>query len=184
VLAAGCGGSADGAQVRVADVIKQFHSVEKRPAGGAFEIAEYTLGGRTLPAVAVPPTSRLVWTYSPLPRRSTLRAELGVADLGGDSRVHVRVGISDGRTYETLAERVVETSESAGGWTPIAVSLSAYGGPQWSLFYRPDTRLWEIILATTAIEGSPDRVYWGWPGIDTDVRAARLHLAQRASAQP
>lgn len=162
-------------------MIKQFHYVEKRPEGGTFEIAEYTLAGRSLPTVAVPPTSRLMWTHAPLPRRSTLHAEIGVADAAGDSRVHFRMGISDGRVYETLGERLVEPGA---GWTPFSVSLSAYAGPQWSLFYRPDARRWEIILATTALVGTPEGVYWGRPGIETDTGAARLHFAQRTSAQP
>jgi hypothetical protein len=184
MLAVACGGRTDRTEIRVADLIKQFDYVEKRPAAGAFEIAEYTLAGRTLPSVVTPASTRLVWTYAPLPRRAVLRTDVGIPRDQRPSRVHVRVGISDRRVYETLRERIIDTAESGGDWIPLEADLSRYAGPQWSLFYRPDERRWEIVLASVVLEGSPQAVYWGRPAIHTDVAAARRHFAQRTSAPP
>jgi hypothetical protein len=181
-LVAACGGRTGRIEIRVADLIKQFEYVEKRPAAGTFEIAEYTLAGRTLPSVVTPATTRLFWPYAPLPRRAVLRTEIGIPLAQGASRVYVRLGISDGRVYETLRERIVDTAASGGEWVVLAADLSRYAGPQWSLFYRPDERRWEIVLASLVLEGSPPAVYWGRPAIHADVADARRHFAQRARA--
>jgi hypothetical protein len=165
-------------------LIKQFDYVEKRPVAGAFEIAEYTLAGRTLPSVVTPANSRLIWTHAPLPRRAVLRADIGVPFDEDATRVYVRVGISDGRIYETLREHTLDNTETGGEWVPIEVDLSRYAGPQWSLFYRPDERRWEIILASVVLDGSLPAIYWGRPAIHADVAAARRHFAGRAGAPP
>lgn len=163
------------------DLLAGFRSAETRPAGATFELAEHTLGGTTHPCLVARATSRVTWTVTPMPRRGRLRAGLGVAGDGGASRVNFRVGISDGRTYETLAERIVGSADAAAGWQPLEVDLSKYAGPQWRLFYRPDTHRWELILATSAIEGAPPAVYWAAPGIDTDRAAARRYHEARSS---
>lgn len=162
------------------DLIAEFDGAAKRPTAGAFAVAEIALGGDPRPAVVAPATSRITWKVGSLPRRGSLRTAVGVApSLAGPDRATVRVGISDGRTYETLAEQAVSSHDSATGWLPLAVDLSKYAGPQWRLFYRPDARRWEIVLASQAMDGDPTAVYWAAPGIDTDRRGARRYQETR-----
>lgn len=179
--AAACGPAGE-PQIRVVDLLARFGAADARPHGARFELAFPAVAGESRPGIVAPAASRITWTLAPLPRRATLRASLGVPVEAGPGRVAVRVGISDGRTYETLAEHTVSTEDAAAAWRPLEVDLSKYAGPQWSLFYRPDTRRWEVILATTVLEGAPTVVYWANPGIDTDHAAARLYQKRRPDA--
>jgi hypothetical protein len=164
------------------DLLARFDAAEARPRGAVFELASPSLGGEPRPGIVAPPSSRITWTFEPLPRRAVLRAGLGVPAEAGAGRVTFRVGISDGRIYETLTEQTLGTAEASAGWRLLEVDLSKYAGPQWSLFYRPDTRRWEVILASTVLEGAPAAVYWASPGIDTDRAAARLYHETRRRA--
>ena len=166
--------------MRVVDLIKQIGHADKRPLSGTFQFGEHTLGDRTRATLIVPSASRITWTQA-LPRRGVLHADAAVPDGPASAAVTFRVGISDDRIYETLAERVVTRADTLrDGWTPIAVDLSLYAGPKLSIFYRPDSRRWRIVLATSPSAGAPEVAYWGAPGIDTDTKAARLF--RRASA--
>lgn len=165
------------------DLLAQLDLAEKRPLGVALVLDEPTIGGRSYPSLVTPAPSRVTWTIGRLPRRGWLRAGLGVSPAAGTSRVNFRVGISDGRTYETLAEQIVSSEDASDGWRWLAVDLSRYAGPQWRLFFRPDARRWEIILATAAIDGAPPAAYWAAPRIDTDRAAARLYHEARSSAR-
>ncbi len=121
-----------------------------------------------------------MWTHA-LPRRGVLHADAAVPDTNGPAAVNFRIGISDDRVYETLFEQVVTAADTAErGWTPIAVDLSLYAGPQFSVFYRPDNRRWSIILGTNVVQGAPERVYWGAPGIDAEGDAARLFVKRHS----
>jgi hypothetical protein len=177
--AAACGSPAE-PPIRVVDLVARFDAVDARPRDGRFELTALPIHGEPQPVILAPAASRLTWTFAPLPRRARLRSTVGVPAGAGAGRVAFRVGISDGRTYETLADVVVGTDEAAGG-TPVEVDLSKYAGPQWSLFYRPDTRRWELILASTVLDGTPAVVYWAAPGIDTDRAAARRFHETRQS---
>jgi hypothetical protein len=164
------------------DLLKRFDRADKRPVHGAFPIAEHTLGGQTRASLVVPASSRLVWTIA-FPPRGVLRADGAVAGDRGPAAVSFRVGVSDDRVYETLAERVITATGTADDeWTPMAVDLSLYAGPKFSLFYRPDRRRWRLILATRIMDGSPDVAYWGAPGIDTDGDAARRFFKRQAAS--
>lgn len=118
----------------------------------------------------------------PVPRRSRFVAQVAI-DGGVDGAppqpLRFRVGVSDDRIYEQLAD-VVLTPGVQAGWTPLVADLSAYAGWQWSVFYRPETRRWRLVLSTDALAGVSGRGAWGAPGIDGDRSAAREHVERAA----
>ena len=127
--------------------------------------------GTALPAIAGPAPGRLTWAL-PLPRGGTFRAQV----TASGARVRVRVGVSDARIYEQLADQIVAPGA---GWAPVTADLSAYAGFKISLFYRPDTTQWRVNLSADAIEG-PARVAWGRPEIVTSTENAREYVDRRA----
>jgi hypothetical protein len=176
VAVAACGGSARTGEekpVRVIDLLHELPRAEKRPSGAAFELAEHTFSSATRATLAAPAPSRVIWTLH-FPARGELRTYLAVtAPPGADAEVNFRIGISDDRFYEGLAEQRVTASQTrASGWVPLSVDLSLYGGRKWSLFYRPDSRTWQLIFNADQASGQP-RALWGAPGVDADVSAAR-----------
>lgn len=136
-------------------------------------MAELAIGEHVHPGLVVPAASRLHWKFQPLPRRARLTAWFGVPAGQMPARIYYRIGIADGRIYETLFEQTVDTGTAPLGWLPVEVDLSRYAGPQWSIFYRPDARHWELILATSGLEGDRTVLYWGEPGIETTLSSAR-----------
>lgn len=159
--------------VRAIDLRYEFPRAEKRPAENAFSIAEHTLLGTRHAGIEAPPASRLIWTGK-LPARSTLRAMVAVLPAAGEEAiVSFRVGVSDERLYEALAaERVSAARTRDVGWIPLSADLSAYAGRKWSVFYRPGAKAWRLVLSTDRIDGN-GRAFWGSPGVDADVDAAR-----------
>ena len=136
-------------------------------------LAEHTVSGQARASLAIPVPGRVIWTTA-LPRRAGLRLDAAVGGDSPDSVARLRVGISDERVYESLLEKEIASGDSARyGWTQVLVSLARYGGPQFSLFYRPDGRQWRIILSADPVAGQPRVVYIGRPGIDTDADGAR-----------
>ena len=92
---------------------------------------------------------------------------------GEEATVDFRVGVSDERLYEALAaERVSASRTRDAGWIPVSADLSAYAGRKWSVFYRPGAKAWRLVLSTDRIAGN-GRAFWGSPGVDSDVDAAR-----------
>jgi hypothetical protein len=154
--------------VRAIDLLYQVDRAEKYPATGAFEIAEHTLDGPTTTSLAVPAPSRIIWTLG-FPRRGVFHARVGIPALPRDCIVTFRVGVSDDRIYEAIA-RVVASSNAE--WIPISADLSRYAGWKWSLFYRPESHPWRLVLSVDT-NGATTRALWGSPGIDTDRAAAR-----------
>ena len=176
------GGKGTDTQVRAVDLLRTFPDAEKRPAGGAFAVQEHTFGEESRASLIVPANSRLVWTTY-LPHRATLELQAAVPDAPGPASIEFRIGISDDRIYNTLAETIVSSSDTAArGWTPVTADLSFYAGRKISLFYRPDEQRWRIIIATRAISGSPAVAYIGEPGIRTDNRGAREYVKRTADA--
>lgn len=153
--------------------IKQLGHADTRPLGGSFQIVEHTCAGRGEASLEVPANSRIIYTQA-LPRRGVLRVNAAVPGGNGPATVNFRIGISDGRLYETLLEQQVTSEESrTRGWTSLEVDLSRYAGPKISVFYQPDRRRWRVVFGTNIVAGSPAVAYWGTPGIDTDSQAAR-----------
>ncbi len=155
--------------MRVIDLLYQVDRAERRPASGAFEIAEHTLAGITTTSLAVPAPSRIIWTLR-FPRRGVFRARVGVPAQPANSVITFRVGVSDERIYETVAQAPIASGSA--GWIRISADLSAYAGWKWSLFYRPDSHPWRLVLSVDT-NGVTTRALWGSPGIDTDRSGAR-----------
>lgn len=163
-----------GEQVRVIDLMERLSAAETRPAGGSFEIREMTCGGSTRPSLAVPPSSRAIWTTL-LPSRAVLSAGLAVEGPPG-SAVLFRVGVSDDRVYEELASVTVRADDCETAWTPVSIDLGGHSGLKFSLFYQPNRRTWRIVLATNIEEGAVVRAYWAQPGISSDTAAAHDYV--------
>ena len=177
-----CGRQGNDTQVRVIDLLSTFPRAEKRPAGGAFAVQEHTLHGQSRTSLIVPGNSRIIWT-TPVPHRATLELHAAVPEEHGPASVEVRIGISDERVYNTLAEWVVSSAETASkGWTPITADLSDYAGRKMSLFYRPDERHWRIVIGTRPVSGSPSHVYLAEPGIRSDNEGAREFMKRIRAA--
>jgi hypothetical protein len=163
-----------GEQVRVIDLMERLSTAETRPVDGPFEIREVTCGNVPRPSLAVPPSSRAIWSTF-LPSRAVLTSGLAVEGPPG-AAVLFRVGISDDRVYEGLTSMTVRADDCGNGWTPLSVDLEDYSGVKFSLFYQPNQRTWRIVLATNVQEGAVVRAYWAQPGISSDTSAAHDYV--------
>jgi hypothetical protein len=126
----------------------------------------------------MPVPSRVTWSY-PLPRRGVLRTSAALAPPtagASPAPARFRIGISDHRIYEGLAERVLTARD---GWVEFTVDLSAYAGWKWSLFYRPDRVTWNVVLAADAGGEGPALAVWAAPEISTDLVSAREYVTRR-----
>lgn len=168
--AAACTTSGGSAPVTAIDLLKAADQAEKRPAGAPFDVVERACGGVHLGGLEVPVPSRIIYR-SNFPAGARL---VTVPWLDGppDASAEFRIGISDRRTYETLVTRTIRAGTCAVEST-VTLDLSRYGGWQWSLFYRPDERTWELIFGVSAAGGAPVRGGWGAPRIEAGSRAVR-----------
>lgn len=148
------------------DFIKEFDRAERRPR--TYAVASSAAGGTALPAIVGPAPGRLTWTLA-MPRGAEFRSQ--VAAVGG--AVHVRVGISDNRVYEGLAEATVVAGAP---WAPLRADLSRYAGWKASLFYRPNGVQWHFVLSADAVAG-PATVVWAAP----EIVAARGNVLEYAA---
>jgi hypothetical protein len=181
IAGAGCDRSSDAVPVRVVDLIDEVGLAEQRPPEGHVAVTSYHAGGATRPAIVVPVPNRITWGL-PLPHNGVLHTYAAVDDADGPGGtppppVRFRVGISDDRVYEGLTE-ITLTPEQR-GWIELRVDLSGFAGWKWSLFYRPDRKIWRLVLATDAIEHRPTRAAWGSPEVVTDTRSAREFVERR-----
>ena len=122
----------------------------------------------------------------PIPLRSAFVARValdGGVDGAPPQPLRFRVGVSDDRIYERLAD-VLLTPGVQTGWTEVRADLSAYAGWQWSVFYRPTERRWRLVLSTDAVTGVRARGAWLAPGIEADRAAAREHVERAARLRP
>ena len=175
---ASCSGPHDRTLVPSVDLVRSFERAEKRPLAG-FSLSTYEVGRIDRAVIAAPVPSRAIWSTA-LPHRGVFRAFVAAAHASSGvpaGPVRVRVGISDDRIYEGLAEAVVSPGEPR--WTEIQADLSAYAGWQWSVFYHPDRITWRIVLAADPVAARPATVMWGTPQIVTDNKSA-LEYARRA----
>jgi hypothetical protein len=165
------------ANVPAADLLRAFDHAERRPRDGTFDLKEHTFGGVARASLVVPAESRIIWTLF-VPHRGRLQTYVALPPEATAS-VAIRVGMSDRRIYNTLAERTVTAADvRASGWIRLDVDLSNYAGRQWSLFYRPDDIKWQIIVGTHVLSGSVANVYLGMPVMVTDVEGAREYLGR------
>lgn len=163
--------------VTAIDLLKRSTTAERRPASGEFPIVEHSCADERMASQVVPVPSRLTYTMN-FPARARFLAAVAVTG-SADARAEFRIGISDRRLYETLHVQSVAASSCGSTWQQVAIDLARYGGRQWSVFYRPDQRRWELILGVTRQQGDVGTAVWGAPRIETDGRAARAFLAAR-----
>lgn len=182
IIAMGACDRPRGEQVRVIELMDRLSMAETRPVAGAFDIREVTCGNTQRPSLAVPPSSRAIWSTL-LPSRAVLTAGLAVDGPPG-SAVLFRVGISDDRVYEGLASITVRADDCGQGWTPVSVDLGDYSGVKFSLFYQPNNRRWRIVLATNIEAGAAVRAYWAQPGISSDASAAHEYVNRIRRSDP
>jgi hypothetical protein len=134
----------------------------------AVRVAAVTVGGSEQRALSVIVPSR-VSIRAQVPAHAVLSTAWAVsapADREAGTGVAFSIGISDGRTYETLMERTILASDQA-SWQPVHVDLRRYAGWQWSLFYRPSAIAWEIVFNSYPA-GPPreqGRAFWAVPAI-------------------
>jgi hypothetical protein len=176
VAASACARSNEGPQVTAIDLLKTSDRAEKRPAGARFEVMERSCGSGRIPGLEVPAPSRIIYRLN-VPVRARL-ATIPSLDGPADAAAEFRIGISDRRTYETLMTRTI-TGGTCVPDLPMIVDLSRYAGWQWSLFYRPDERTWELILGVSVVGGVPASGNWGVPRIEADSRSVRAFAGGR-----
>ena len=168
--------------VPAADLLRSFDHADRRPRAGTFELKEHTFGGIPRASLVVPAESRIIWKLF-VPHRGRFQAYVALPP-DTTASVAIRVGISDERIYNTLAEPTVTTADvRATGWIPVDVDLSMYAGRQWSLFYRPDDIKWQVIVGTHVLSGSVPNVYLATPALVTDVEGAREYLRRLTRGQ-
>ena len=151
---------------------------DRRPPDG-FVVGIHEVNGVARPAIAAAVPSRLTIPL-PLPRRATFRTSVALADPPAGTTaapVHLRVGVSDHRIYEGVADLLLVPGKRE--WVDLHADLSAYAGWKVSLFYRPDRIVWRVVLAADATGNGPSTVLWGVPEIVADTESAREYSVRR-----
>jgi hypothetical protein len=159
-------------------MVHELDRADQRPAA-SFTMGERTVEGISRPAIVAPVPSRLTFPL-PLPRRGVFHAFVALAGQPAGtpvSAVRLRVGVSDHRIYEGVSELTLPADTR--GWIDLRADLSAYAGWKWSLFYRPDSITWRVVLAADATGSPGGTVLWASPEIITDTRSAREYARRR-----
>lgn len=124
------------------DLLDQFETAAKSPAGESFPVIDATLAGQTIKAIAAPGGggSRIVWKVQ-VPDSGWLRVHVGLRpeswELPGDG-VKFLVLASDGKASEELFSQGVDPVANTADrkWYTVMVDLSAYGGEQIDLIFN------------------------------------------------
>jgi len=153
------------------DLLSLLSAADKRPPTkdiNLFAIRDVDVEGGRKPAVTVPQPSRIVWTLR-VPRRATLTARIGLlpgASGACTGEAAFRIGVSGGRLYEKVFERVMTPRDVAADRAsqPVLVDLSRYAGFQWSLFYHPSETAWGLVFSVDR-PGSDCVPVWVQPAI-------------------
>jgi hypothetical protein len=123
------------------------------------------LGSDRRRALVMHAPARVTWELR-LPAKGRLRSAVAlIPDEQTDRGVTARLGIAGGRAYEGLWLQALGPGDEA--WTSIDVDLSAYGGWQWSLFYRPSSEVWSLVFAADATPAG--RIAWAEPRVEFGV---------------
>jgi hypothetical protein len=145
----------------------RFPQAEQRAATpDAFARESLVLDGRERRVIYAHAPTRVTWSTM-LPARARLTTGIALkpeAWHGAGDGVVFRIGIADNRRYDTLFRQHVNPYANAADRRviPVSVDLSGYGGWQWSLFYRPWTITWHIVLATDAGPPGVGNAAWDW----------------------
>jgi hypothetical protein len=122
------------------DLLTEFQTAQKLPAGATFSVIDATLNGETKKAIAAPPESRVIW-HVRVPDDGWLKVSLGVqpdAWTKEGNGTLFRVGVSDGRAYEELFTEHVNpfAKPSERRWIPVMVDLSVYAGEEMQIVFN------------------------------------------------
>lgn len=129
-----------GSSASTIELVDRLDTAEKRPAGATFEVIEADLNGESRRAITAVPPTRLTFKVQ-VPDDGWLRVAVGMKPEAwteeGDG-VLFFVGVSDGRTFETLFTHHVNPFGNPGDrkWIPVWVDLSAYSGEEIDLIFN------------------------------------------------
>ena len=118
--------------------VREFRDAEARPSRASFDVADVSLSGQSQAAIRTIAPSRLIFEL-PVPRRSAFVARVAIeggVDGAPAQPIRFRIGVSDNRIYEQLAD-VLLTPGVQTAWTELRADLSAYAGWQWSVSIAP-----------------------------------------------
>ena len=154
------------------ELLNELRTAEVRPQGQERPpVVEANVGGSRRRSVSVPVPTRMIFRLR-IPSRAIFTTALALENPGpadDPSGVVFRLGFSDGRVYEQLLDTTVLNSDPP-VWRPITLDLSAYAGWQWSLFYRPSSIEWQVVLNTYAHGANAGtlRGLWAMPSIQAE----------------
>jgi hypothetical protein len=122
------------------DLVQQFETATKSPAGGTFELLDAELNGETRKAIYAPPPTRITWKLH-VPDRAWLNVAMGMKPEAWSEEgngVLFLVGVSDGRRFDELFRQHVNPFGNNGDrrWIPVWVDLSAYAGEEIELIFN------------------------------------------------
>ena len=147
------------------DLIAQFESATKKPAGSVSSIVDADLNGERKKAIATIPPTRFIWKVR-VPEDGWLSVSVGVQPEAwtqeGDG-IYFKAGVSDGRAYEDLFTQHLNPFVNKGDrrWIPVMVDLSAYSGEEVEVIFNTlsgPTGLSTDYRADMALWGAPEIV--------------------------
>jgi len=147
LLASRCAGRSP---VAFVDLIESLPAAERRaalPVDTAIRVDIVGPAGDIRPSIVTQAPARVIWSTR-LPSRARLETAVTLADHGHGATA--RIGISDDRRYEELANLALDGAAVPRTWRTVTIDLGAYSGWQWSLFYRPWERTWRLIFSADA----------------------------------
>lgn len=160
------GPSPGGPPIAYVDLLETLPSAERRarpPVDTAIRVDLVGPSGDLRPAIVTSTPARVTWSTR-LPSRARLETAILLADDGRGARsasATARIGISDDRRYEQLANIPLDGAAQTRVWQTVTVDLGAYSGWQWSLFYRPWERTWRLIFSADGEPGG--HLAWARP---------------------
>jgi hypothetical protein len=133
--------------------------IQPAPSAEVARVGEIADAGVLVPALLITAPARLTWPVR-FGEHADLDASVALvpgasASTAAPAGVTVRIGISDGRTFDELG-RLALTAASGNGslaWHPIRIDLGAYVGWKFSVFYRPSRLNWNIVVSADATPG-------------------------------
>jgi hypothetical protein len=152
--------------VAFVDLLETLPSAERRarpPIDTAIRVDLIGPPGDLRPAIVTSTPARVTWSTR-LPSRARLETAVMLMDDGHGARIGAaaRIGISDDRRYEQLANIPLDGAASPRTWQAVTIDLGGYSGWQWSLFYRPWERTWKIVFGA---DGETGQIAWARPVI-------------------
>ena len=176
----GCG-RAEPEAIAIVDLAREVRGAETRPSPASFAVADVLVSNavatRDPNHRAQPPdlhARRAQAKHVRRARRGVERTRWCAAAARPVSRRRQR------RATLRAACRRACLAGRAASWTELRADLSPYAGWQWSVFYRPETRRWRLVLSADAVSGTRTWAAWGVPSIVGDRAAAREYVERSA----